>query len=318
MTKQLTCLYIVTITAFLSCKRQAATAPAMCKAAFFGYKCTNVSNAGSLPECSFGEINKKTASSSTIATFFNTAHTNQGAYDPTNKCYYTFMYNNGKGATILLKTTIDGQVSWLRDSNLITRYEGLIYNRFYNKLYTFNRNNGAKGISICEVLTSGNNFTTKDVYEEIGKSIYSSKISATTDNKTGNIYYQLVYDSHYELYRYNPGEQVATLIHKENKASLIGLCYNSNDDMLYCIKRDSAKTNFVKISTVGAMFTIDTLPFKPNPEFVSCTFDNCDNEYIISGLITDNTGYFIRLDVNAAIVSRDTTWAVFQGLTMVD
>jgi hypothetical protein len=317
MGKQFRCLFMLILTAVSSCKRQFTPAPVVCKPVFWGYKCTNVSVPGSLPECSFGEINKETATLSTIATFLNTAHTNQGAYDLKNKCYYTFRYTNGVGASILYKITLDGHVNQLKDITS-TRYEGLIYNRFYNKLYAFKRNNGAVGISICEVITNENDFSTKDIFKEIGKTIYSAKISTTTDNKTGDIYYQLVYDGSYELFRYNPAEQAATLIQSEKKVRLTGLAFNENDDMLYCIKRDSTKTYFAKISPNGAVVTIDTLPFTPNPEFVSCAFNKCDNEYIITGLATNTTGYFIRLNVNAAIVRRDTTLSVLQGLTIVD
>lgn len=316
MTKELAGIcFILTM---VSCSKPFNTTEKECKSMLIGYKAVLVSKADSLPECIYGAISKNVSLYSQISTFPNTANTNQGAYDTATHCYYVFGSTYPTKRTILYKIDLEGQITTLTNNSLYLKYDGLLYSRFNNKLYAFRRNKGASGVSVCEITVSAKEFSAKEIIKDMWGIPVNATVSSTISNKTGNVYFRLGTDSTHELYRYSPVETQVKLLLKENNLQLFGMCYNAKDNMIYCMKQDSLKTHFVKISTDGKTVVIDTIPFRPDPEYFSAVIDLCDNEYIFTGKVNNTNGYIIRLNMNGTLLSKDTTAGILQALTITN
>ncbi len=310
-----TCAFVMLCA--ISCKKPDTPTAVACKTVFFGYNGIYSTKPDSVADCTFGIINRQTASSSTLATFLNTVYAGQGVYNTSDKCYYAFRYFS-TGNPILYRVNLEGVVTELKNFTANFRYEGLVFSRFDNKLYAFQKNKGSVGVALCQIIIKGNEFSTVDVMKHIGWVASDAYISATVDNATGNIYYNVGAGKTYNVYCRHPRDSVTIVIAQSTKSYLLGLCFNPNDNMLYGIKQDTTKNSFVKISLTGAVTTIDTLPFTPKRSYYSACIDRCANEYIISGKITNTTGYLIRVNMSGSIISRDTTQGIFHAITVAD
>lgn len=143
----------------------------------------------------------------------------------------------------LLRVSMGSGVSTLTNASCGSHFDGLVFNR--NKLYCFNWN------KICEIIVSGNCYTTNDVATTINQEWNGN----STDVDTGDIYYQTSApgSATYNIEKWRPGGSPSTIC-SGMAMELLGMRYNPNDNMLYAIRPASpGHCEFVRIDSTGAI-----------------------------------------------------------------
>ncbi len=311
-------IFLIVIVA-VACRRPYTNASPVCTATYLGYQGVDV-HKDSLPLCLFGKIDQQTTGLKVITSFVNSVQANQAAYNTQDQCYYVLQQNYVVSKPTLFRVRLDGTVTALRStSKPLHSCNGLLYNKYDNKLYVFRRSAGAAKASLCEISVSVDSYSVHEMVRDISFSYFYSYIYTAVDNKTGNIFFQIGTDTSYKLYVYHPGDAEARMIHRNDaKQALFGLAFNPNNNLLYCMRQDSTRTQLLRVSATGSAFIGDTLPFYPHRYFSSAVFDPCANHYVVAGRVNDTFGYYNWLDATGKVVRQDTTRSIFQGLTIVN
>jgi hypothetical protein len=98
---------------------------------------------------------------------------------------------------------------------------------------------------------------------------------------------------------------------------IIGLQFNTNDNMLYVINSHfstSAPSELIRVNPSGGHTTVATLPFTIDPEYYSSVFDQCNNHYVLSAKTTAGATMLARFNTSGSMVSYHTTTGLLMGL----
>jgi hypothetical protein len=266
--------------------------------------------------CSFGPISTSAATITATDTFASSVYANQGAYNAADNCYYVFKtYMGGpESASILYKIDAAGAVTAFSGPSGAS-YSGLAYNRVSAQLCCYTNGH------IATVTTSGSSFAVSNIATPLHPYFISvSSLSLTVDNATGDIYYVTGDTAQYYVEKYHAGASAPVVAASGTGAwAILGLRYNTNDNMLYGIRQNTMgyTFDFIKVSPAsGTVSTIAPMPVSVNPEFYSACIDPCANHYIISTPLNLGTAPFVlqQLSMSGAVLQSDSTGALFQGL----
>ena len=198
-------------------------------------------------------------------------------------------------------------VSTLTNASYGTHFDGLVFNR--NKLYCFNGN------KICEIIVSGNSYTTNDVATTINPEWNDN---STTDVNTGDIYYQTSApgSATYNIEKWRPGGSPSTIC-SGMPVELLGMRHNPNDNMLYAIRPASpGHCEFVRIESTGAITMLSSLPLI-DQDFYSACLDPCSRRYLLSyKSISSSTGHLLQIDMSGKITQHDSAATMYQGMVV--
>ncbi len=314
MVKSFCCLLFIVSIIAVACQKQPETSN--CKHTYLGYRGV-YGKSGSTQSCVFGTVEKNTAFVTPICNFENRVSTNHGAYSTKEFCYYVFR-NDGAFYTPLYKLALDGAVTTYKGSVAFGRYDGLLYNRFDDKLYVFERISGGIKVSLSELLISGSEYTVNKLVTDLGIITSASIVSSTVNNKTGEIFFQIGTDTSSSLYSYLPSHAKLEKLYSSNSHRLFGLAYDVKGDLLYGLRQDKKQTHLTVFSQSGTIVAADTIPLMPDLSFCSAVFDDCSGEYILAGKVSDSVGYYIRFNKEAKIITQDTINGIMQGLTILN
>ena len=203
--------------------------------------------------CSLGTLNEGSGAFAPFATYLNKillianpySYTfpfwlNQGAYNTGDNCYYIFKTNTDT----LYKIDRSGTVTAL-SGPLGATYSSLVYNKGTHLLYCFQHT--ATSIMLVSLSTSGTTFAVTALVAPV----HPIAGDATVDSVTSSVFYTThdtgsIAPSHYFVEKYQPGATASEVITFSSVAqdfSLYGLCFNTNDHMLYAIGTSGAITD---------------------------------------------------------------------------
>lgn len=293
-----------------------------CSALLYAYAASSWSDttAFATSPCTFGVVDTSTGAVGTIASFENGISSRQGAFNTADNCYYTI--KSGPSTGQIHRVSLTGTITTYDypPSSGVVRYASIIYSQLANKLYVFtpgpstNRN-------MWEVGFSGSVSTMTPV---ASTEHTSQVLSSTVDNGTGNIYCLTTSASMAYVEKRLSGD---TLFHAIDSIpiitwnGLVGLQYNTNDNMLYAVDANvvagvSMPSKLYRINPAGGHTVIATLPFTVDRDHVSAAFDACSNHYVLSALTTTGTPGLSRFDVSGTLISHHVTTGLLLGLAI--
>lgn len=314
--------FLVIILATSSCTKKDKDPEATpCSAILYAYSAPTWSDTTfSTTTCSFGVIDTATGAASTIATFDNGTSSRQGAFNTTDNCYYTI--KSGPSTGQIHRVSLTGAQTTYDYPAVSTavRYSAIIFSEPANKLYVFapgpytNRN-------MWEVGFSGTVSTVAPVARTEHNSLVNS---STVDNGTGAIYCLTTTTSMAYVEKRVPGD---TLFHAIDSIpivtwnGLVGLQYNSNDNMLYALDATvvagvTMPSKLYRINPAGGHTIIATLPFTVDRDHVSAVFDACSNHYVVSALTTSGIPTMSRFTTSGSLISHHVTPGLLLGLAI--
>ena len=117
-------------------------------------------------------------------------------------------------------------------------------------------------------------------------------ISITCNQQNGDIYL-LSQETNTQLYKYANGTLTNIQLSNVRDHSLQGLCYNRSDNMLYAtltVNYDTRITSIVSINPItGYVSLLRDMPVRLAIDVFSTTLDECNNNYILTGLDLNDT-----------------------------
>ncbi|MBX2904966.1 MAG: hypothetical protein KF744_02950 [Taibaiella sp.] len=311
----------LSINAFSCTKKDKEPEATPCSATLYAYSAPTWSDTVfATTSCTFGLVDTTTGAVSTIATFNNGTSSRQGAFNTTDNCYYTI--KSGPSTGQIHRVSLTGTVTTFDypPSSGAVRYASIIYSEPANKLYVF-----APGAStnrnMWEVGFSGSVST---MTPAASTEHNSQVMSSTVDNGSGNIYCLTTSASMAYVEKRLPGD---TLFHAIDSIpiitwnGLVGLQYNTNDNMLYAVDANvvagvSMPSKLYKINPTGGHTVIATLPFTVDRDHVSAVFDVCSNHYVLSAVSTAGVPTLSRFNVSGTLISHHTTTGLLLGLAI--
>jgi hypothetical protein len=325
MLKTLLFSTLASLVLFTSCKKSPSPeVPATpCSATLYGFNIPAASIFDTSASCAYGNIDTGTATVSTTASFSNSSYSKQGAYNSSDGSYYVFKTRLGSDAgSKLYRVTTSGGVTLLNNvPSLGADFGALTFNRVNNKLYCFYLSPDTT-YKFGEITVSGSNFTVSP----LGVTQHSLKTySSTVDNNTGNIYYLVADTAWAYIEKYNVATAVFSTIDSFSAVSweeLNGLRFNTNDNMLYLTQShffptSTSTSELIRINPVsGGHVTMGSFGIAVSPEFSAAAFDQCNNQYVFSTMVTGGTSGLYRLNLSGTIISYHLTSGLFMGLDL--
>lgn len=323
-------LSVAIITMFAACKKEPTASKTTCAATLYGYNFLDTTLVSSSLPVGWGIINETSLATTSVATLPVNAYANQGVYNTSDNCYYVFRYGTSGMTNTLLKVAPGGAVTTYTGPGT-QNLEGLVHNRVTNKMYCLRYTSGsltATPADVVEITTSGTSFTVTPVATTVNNIRWVSPTTSTVNNASGEMYFILVDapTGAYSIEKYMPVSSITNVIASGAGKVIMGLRFNSNDNMLYAITAEysagaSAVYKFVRIAPLtGAFTTLATLSFQVNNEFYSAALDPCSNRYLLSTVT--GTGWTTKtvrqFNMSGAIVQSDITAGLFQGLAVKD
>ncbi len=325
-----TALSVAIITLFAACKKEPTASKTTCVATLYGYNYLDTPFVPTTSVVGWGNINETTLATTSVATLPVTAYSNQGVYNTSDNCYYVFRYGTSGMTNTLLKVAPGGAVSTYAGPGA-QNLEGLVHNRVTNKMYCLRYATGslaATTADVVEIATSGTSFTVTPVATTINNIRWVSPATSTVNNMSGEMYFTLVdaQTGAFSIEKYMPVASTTSVIASGAGKVIMGLRFNSNDNMLYAVTDEYSSGGpslykFVRIDPLtGTFTTLATLSFQVNNELYSAALDPCSNRYLLStatgaGWTTKTVRQF---NMSGAIVQSDVTAGLFQGLAVKD
>lgn len=315
----------LTVSALTSCRREPQVQPEalLCPSSpiLYGYKGPRADTTGEYVNCSAGNIDMATGLFTSAAGIKNRTYYNQGAYHMSENAYYTFklgdtadtLYRVAGGSVTMLSHTSEGE----------DYIDGIVYDRFHNKLFCFVTTGSTSRIS--EVVISGSSYITNPVSYTTEAMAYDN---ATVDPATGDMYFQThnPTTNMYSIRKYESGSSSTPAIIYSNPVAIAmwGLRYNRIDNMLYALRPSISVANtfdFVRLNpSTGIMTVIANLGFNINTKYLSAAINPCDNRYIFATQVVttpDPIAFKLyQLNMTGAVVTSSAIPQMYQGLDM--
>ena len=145
-------------------------------------------------------------------------------------------------------------------------------------------------------------FTIKNntiVNEKIIGTLPAYIISLTCNQQNGDIYL-LNRENNTQLYKYANGTLTSIELSNVRDHGLQGLCYNSTDNMLYATLTVNYGTRITTIVSInpanGYVSLLRDMPVRLGIDIFSTTLDECNNNYILTGVdLSEARGNFISV-----------------------
>lgn len=145
--------------------------------------------------------------------------------------------------------------------------------------------------------------------------IPNNLVSQTIDPATGKIYL-LSNSGSSQLSVYSSSNGLQNIPFTDNSIGIIGLRFNVNDNFLYALQ----DTNIIKINpATGAIAKLHSEPYQLSSGMFGAVMDQCNNQYIISGLknSSTDTGVFIIYDNSLnGLASAVSPWYCYTALSV--
>lgn len=287
----------------------------------YGYKGPRADTSNEHMPCSAGNISLTTGAFTTAAGINNRTYFNQGAYHMSENAYYTFKL--GDTADTLYRVA-GGSVTKLSHAPEGEDYiDGIVYDRFHNKLFCFVTTGTTSRIS--EIIVSGSSYITNPVSYTTEAMVYDN---ATVDPATGDIYFQTHNPTTnlYSIRKYESGSSSTPAVIYSNPVSIAmwGLRYNRIDNMLYALRPSISVANtfdFVRLNpSTGIMTVMANLGFNINTKYLSAAINPCDNRYIFATQVVTSPEpiafKLYQLSMTGAVVTSTAIPQMYQGLDM--
>jgi hypothetical protein len=316
------------LTSIYSCKPVKKTTS--CSSTLYGFKSHSVPYGSSVyyfdSNVTGSIINPTTAAGTGIGTFTTHPYAAQGTFNGSDNCYYALKTNGGKGAGsgTLYRTGLTGATVALTGPS--TSIWAITYNKIDHKLYCI------AGTQLAEIVVSGTSYTLSPLVTPLHPFFSSfGGDNTTVDDNTGAVYFTSGDTTSIYIEKYIPGASSTTVVaHVTGAWDLLGVRFNSSDNMLYGIKEiypysgSSHPHDFIKIEPVtGTETMIAHLGFDVNPEIYSAAIDPCSNRYLISTVqtpyaatIASNTFTLDQLDMSGTVVQHDMVSGMYFGLAI--
>jgi hypothetical protein len=323
-------LSLASISFFAACKKEPTASKTTCAATLYGYNYLDTIFAAPSSPVGWGAINETPLATTSVATLPVTAYSNQGAYNASDNSYYVFQFVSSGITNTLIKVGPGGVVTTYTGPGA-QHLEGLVHNRVTNKMYCLRYASGGSSATpadVVEIATSGTSFSVTPVGTTIKNIRWASPATSSVNNTSGEMYFAFA-DAPVDIYsieKYTPGSGTSTVVSSGSGRSVMGVRFNSTDNMLYAITSEypaggPAVFKYVRIApTSGVFTTLATLSFNVNNELYSTALDPCSNRYIVSTVT--GTGWTIKtvkqFNMSGTIVQSDVTAGLFQGLTVND
>jgi hypothetical protein len=312
--KLIVALCVITMLSFACTKKKGTSS---CTATLYGSKHTGMDTT-----FTFGVINSATGTSPGIASYHSRMLNAQGAFNPTDNCYYMLGYDHYFSTKVkLYKIDLAGAVTTYAPSAADTfAYTALAYNKVTNKLYCLKKTS-ATSSKVVEIIVVGSTYSTTPLASTVHPATPDILAYMTVDNNTGNIYFGTQDDTTtYYVEKYTPGASATTVVAAGTTGwTIFGLRFNPNDNMLYGIRNNSPATgyNLIKVNPSASTITdIALIASGINEDFYSTTLDPCSNRYLISTLTGSGWSTHIlgQLDMSGTVLQSDVIPYSYMGM----
>lgn len=219
---------------------------------------------------------------------------------------------------LLYKISLDGNVSEITGSYENRRLEGLLYCPQSGKLCAFGKNLGTGDISLCELRLTGNRFDVREIVRGIPFASLTSYIWSCVNRSTDEIFFTLSTGNASRIYKLDTGAKRAVLVYDSPDATLLGLCVNEDDGLLFCVEQDTVKSSLLKITAQGHSELVASLPHPITESCVSTSLGRCKKEFLISGKSPGAYGYYLAVSLTDKTIRKISTPYVLLGLVALD